>query len=93
MQSKILVDAVAAAAMLSISERGFFLLLRKYPELAQRARVVLGPRAVRYRVEEIRDFVANLPVSEPLPEPDRLRRAKESKCIRADVAAAWIKPS
>jgi hypothetical protein len=44
---KILVDAVEAAEMLGLSERGFYKLLKRTPDLAAAARVVLSARATR----------------------------------------------
>jgi len=78
MAEKLLVDAIEAGEILSTSERAFYDLLRKHPELARRARVVLGPRCVRYRVSALRDYIENLPESQPLEQPARLRRVKEA---------------
>jgi hypothetical protein len=89
----LLVDAIAGGEILSTSERAFYELLRKNPDLASKARVVLGPRCVRYKVSALRDWIENLPEAKPLPQPARLRRAKEAKRAHPDVAAAWIKPA
>jgi hypothetical protein len=77
--AKLLVDALGAADLLSVGERNFYLLLRRYPDLAKRARVVLGKRAVRYRVAVLAEFIESLGPSEALPEPERLIRGREAR--------------
>jgi len=76
--NKLLVDAIEGGELFSLSERGFYELLRKHPELARRARAVLGPRATRYKVAVLREWAESLPESDPVPQPARLRkRARE----------------
>jgi hypothetical protein len=93
MAEKLLVDAIEGGEILSTSERGFYELLRKNHDLARKSRVVLGPRCVRYKVVALREWIENLPEAKPVPQPERLRRAKEIKRAKPDVAAAWIKPT
>ena len=58
----ILVDALAAAAMLSISRRAFHS-LRRQSDFPQDVTVVLGPRCVRFRLEALHAFAASLVVT------------------------------
>jgi len=75
MPALILVDAPAAAAALSISERAFHS-LRKRPDFPQDATVVIGPRCVRFRLEALYVFARSL-VSMPRGEPKQLRRSRK----------------
>jgi hypothetical protein len=76
---KILVDAVEAAEMLGLSERGFYKLLKRTPDLAAAARVVLSARATRYNVAALLAFVESLGPSALQPEPARLIRGREAR--------------
>jgi hypothetical protein len=67
----ILLDAAAAAAALSISQRTFQN-LRKRSDFPQNATVVLGPRCVRYRLEALHTFVLDL-ASRPQEEAKHVR--------------------
>ena len=73
----ILVNAPAAAAALSISERAFHS-LRKRPDFPQDATVVIGPRCVRFRLEALYVFARSL-VSMPRGEPKQLRRSRKTR--------------
>jgi predicted DNA-binding transcriptional regulator AlpA len=57
--ARILLNAPAAAAALSISERTFHS-LRKRPDFPRSATVVFGPRCVRFRVDALRAFALSL---------------------------------
>jgi hypothetical protein len=89
--SKILIDAAEAGDMLGLGERAFHKLLKRHPELAAQARVVLSARAVRYRVAVLAEFVANLGPFQPLPEPDRLARGREARRARLEAARAGFR--
>jgi predicted DNA-binding transcriptional regulator AlpA len=58
----ILINASAAAAMLSISKRAFYS-LRKRSDFPQDVTVILGPRCVRFRLEALRAFAVALVVT------------------------------
>ncbi len=93
MAEKLLVDAIEAGELLSQSERTFYAVLRKNPELARKARVVLGPRCVRYKVAALREWLESLPESKPLEQPERLRRAKQAtKRAQPDGRATPVEP-
>ena len=82
----ILVDATAAAEMLSISERAFHS-LRKRANFPQDATVVLGPRCVRFRLEALHAF-ALAHVSIPRDEPGQLRVSRGERTAKKPQAAA-----
>jgi hypothetical protein len=77
MPGPILVNAAAAAAALSISERAFHS-LRKRPDFPRDATVVIGPRCVRFRLEALHVFARSL-VSMPRSEPKQLRRSRNTR--------------
>ena len=88
MPGPILVNAPAAAAALSISERAFHS-LRKRSDFPQNATVVLGPRCVRFHLEALHTFALSLV---PVPQgdarqPRRSRSARPEKGAGADAKA------
>jgi len=61
--------------------------LRKHPQFPVDATVVLGPRAVRFRVERLAHFAAILAQETPPSEPRQLlagKAAKAQRVARAD---------
>ena len=88
--NSLLVDSVDAAAMLGISERAFYDLIRRDHDLAVRAKCVLGPRASRYKTSVLREWVDSHPASKPVPQPERLARGRAAARVARDPAAAWI---
>jgi predicted DNA-binding transcriptional regulator AlpA len=72
-ESRILVDAKAAAALLAVSERKFHG-LRKEPGFP--FPVLLGSRAVRWRIADLRSWVDRLPAAPAAPEPRQLARSR-----------------
>jgi len=76
--------------MLSVSARQFHRLLVENHELAEEARVVLGARAVRYRVSAIKAFAEKFIGLPPIQAPECVRRRRDEGRIQRDPAAAWI---
>ena len=75
----ILVDAFCAGILLTLSERGFHE-LRKRPDFPPDATVILGPRAVRFRVAVLTRYAAELAAkSVPQREPPQLKRARQTR--------------
>lgn len=72
-ETRILVDAVGAAALYSVKERSFHE-LRRAPGFP--LPVILGQRAVRWRVSDLLSFAARLPAKELAPEPAQLTRSR-----------------
>jgi hypothetical protein len=64
--------------------------LRHHELFPQDCEVVLGPRAVRFRLSRLAAFAAALAASrQRLEEPARLKRARQERVAR-DQAASWI---
>jgi len=78
---RFLVDAMTAAAALSISERTFHS-LRKRSEFPQDATVVLGPRCVRFRLDALQVFATSL-LPGTLTEPRQLRESRKARSKEA----------
>ena len=79
MQDLILVDARGAAERFTLSERGFHM-LRHRPDFPRDAEVRLGPRAVRFRVDVLARYAAELAVKTVTQgEPDQLKRARQKR--------------
>ena len=75
----ILLDAVGSAQLLSLSERGFHL-LRKRPDWPPDAEVRLGPRCVRFRVDVLRRYAAELAGKTVADgEPEQLKAARKRR--------------
>jgi hypothetical protein len=74
---RFLVDAPAAAAVLSISERKFHS-LRKRADFPQDATVILGPRCVRFRLDALQTFAISL-VAIAQTEPRQLRESRRNR--------------
>jgi hypothetical protein len=72
----ILTDAPGAANLFTLSERGFHL-LRKRSDWPPDAEVRLGPRCVRFRVDVLQRYAAELAGKGPVKgEPEQLRVAR-----------------
>jgi len=75
----ILVDVHGASILLTLSERGFHE-LRKRPDFPPDATVILGPRAVRFRVDVLSRYAQELSTNTaPHSEPEQLRRARQNR--------------
>lgn len=70
----IAVPARDAARRLGVSERQFYLLRRRADFPA--ARVIGGPRCIRYLISDIDQWIARQPAAEPSPEPPQLARSR-----------------
>jgi hypothetical protein len=76
------------------SRRAMYDYFKKNPDLLERCRVELGPRAVRYRLDVIDDHIADLPTGGKLQKVERLERGKERKRaaeVQRDRAAPWTR--
>ena len=79
MQETILTDARGAAQRFALSERSFHM-LRKRPDFPQDAEVRLGPRAVRFRVDVLIRYAAELSTKSIVhAEPAQLKRARQKR--------------
>lgn len=79
MQDSILTDARGAAERFALSERGFHM-LRQRPDFPPDAEVRLGPRAVRFRVEVLVRYAAELAAKTVAQgEPEQLKRARQKR--------------
>jgi len=66
--------------------------LRKHPHFPADGIVQIGARCVRFRVARLNDFAAALAATrKPIPEPERLRRARQERQAQRDPSAAWIR--
>lgn len=79
MPDTILVDALGAAELLGVGERKLHA-LRQQPDWPRDAEVRLGPRCVRFRVDVLRRWVAELAINAvEQAEPKQLRGARERR--------------
>jgi hypothetical protein len=79
MQDTILTDARGAAERFALSERGFHM-LRKRADFPLDAEVRLGPRAVRFRVEVLVRYAAELAAKTIVQdEPEQLKLARRKR--------------
>lgn len=83
MATKLLASAVESAEIIDVSERKFHD-LRKNPDFPKP--VTLGPRCLRWRVEDLQAWVGALPDAETQAVPERLLDGKKAK--RASRAAS-----
>lgn len=90
----ILLDAPAAAAVLSISERAFHA-LRKRSDFPEDATVVLGARCVRFRFEALHIFARRLAAVANLEavRPPRRRAGRHGENLRGEVEIAQGAPA
>jgi predicted DNA-binding transcriptional regulator AlpA len=75
----LILDAIAAAELLGISERAFHYARRKqsFPKPID----VFGPRRPRWRRADLVAWVESRPELEPQSEPSRLRLARDSRGV------------
>jgi hypothetical protein len=79
MPENILVDAAGAADLLSLSERSFHD-LRRREDFPADATIVLSQRAVRFRVEALHRYCAELAHKNVTQgEPEQLQRARQKR--------------
>jgi len=81
------------ASLFDLGVRGTYDYLQAHPELAEAARVILGKRAVKYRLAVIERHIRDLPGSSSLPKPEQLTRGKTAKALRAPAPAAPWPPA
>ncbi len=83
MSHPLILDAIAAAALIGISERGFHYARRSqdFPKPIS----VLSPRRPRWRRTDLEEWVATRPPMGLQPEPPRLALARD-KCQAAPAA-------
>jgi hypothetical protein len=86
----ILIDIHQLAAVLGLSKRLAYDLLRRHSAMAEGARVVLSERCVRYRLAVVRDYIANLPTLPAQHEPAKLKRGRHDAFVaKRDIAASF----
>jgi hypothetical protein len=79
MQAKILVNATEAAELFGVSERSFHL-IRARPDFPNDAEVCLGPRMVRFRVQILERYAADLAAKTVRrSEPPQLKRGRQDR--------------
>jgi len=84
----LLMSAAQAAELIGVSKRTFHY-LRKRADFP--IKIMLGPRAVRWRRLEIEQWVAGLPpVPDALPEPNQLAVARNRLHLRRAGASAAL---
>jgi predicted DNA-binding transcriptional regulator AlpA len=84
MTTALLVSAVDGAGLLGVSERTFHALRRRpdFPRARQ-----LGPRCMRYSVEELRAWASALPAQGPQAVPRSLAQKRKPKGDNGQTAA------
>ena len=79
MQDTILTDAPGAGELFTLSERAFHE-LRKRSDFPPDAEVRLSPRCVRFRVDVLRRYAAELAAKTAVQgEPEQLKRARQKR--------------
>lgn len=73
MAEQLLIAVQDGATSLAISERSYHL-LRSRPDFPKPVRI--SPRCVRWRVDDLREWVRRLPEVDRLAEPPHLRDAR-----------------
>jgi predicted DNA-binding transcriptional regulator AlpA len=89
MSSVFLVSATDGARLLGVSERTFHE-LRHRPDFPQARQ--LGPRCIRYSVEELKVWASALPRQGPQPEPLSLAQKRTPK-VGKDRTSALLAPA
>jgi predicted DNA-binding transcriptional regulator AlpA len=84
---KILLSAVEAAAYIGVCERKFHSLRH---ELGFPAPVSLGKRALRWRVNELENYVNGLPAAKPAPSPSQLLTRTLDRAMRSKEARTTL---
>ncbi len=79
MSHPLILDAIAAAALIGISERGFHYVRRRqdFPKPIS----VLSPRRPRWRRTDLEEWVATRPPLGLQPEPPRLALARDRRVL------------
>jgi hypothetical protein len=79
MENRILADAKHSAELFDLSERGFHM-LRRRADFPSDAEVRLGPRAVRFRVDVLVRYAAELSAKRIIhAEPAQLKHARQKR--------------